>query len=80
LDLCRGRAKKEDAIDPAVGLVMAVRCGDYVEAGDPLCTLYVNDDSALSAVQDVLYHSIVIGSEPPAVVPIVYEVLGAAAH
>lgn len=75
-----GRAKKEDAIDPAVGLVMAVRCGDYVEAGDPLCTLYVNDDSALSAVQDVLYHSIVIGSGPPAVVPIVYEVLGAAAH
>ena len=48
-----GRAKKEDLIDPAVGLVMKVRCGDQVQAGDELCDLYVNQDGNLSDVEQL---------------------------
>src|SRR5580700_12014776 len=33
-----GREKKEDAIDPGVGLIMEKRIGDAVKAGDTLCT------------------------------------------
>ena len=71
-----GRAKKSDPIDPAVGLVMQVRCGDRVEAGQPLCTLYVNADSELEAVKHLLYQSIRIGTMPPRPAPIVYEIIG----
>lgn len=39
-----GRARKEDDIDHAVGLVMHKRLGDAVNAQEPICTLYVNDD------------------------------------
>ena len=30
-----GRAKKTDVIDPAVGLIMHKRRGDYLKAGEP---------------------------------------------
>jgi thymidine phosphorylase len=35
-----GRAKKGDAIDPAVGLVLRARRGDRVRRGDPLATVH----------------------------------------
>ena len=33
-----GREKKEDAVDPAVGIVLHRKTGDQVAAGEPLCT------------------------------------------
>jgi len=42
-----GRATKEDKIDPAVGLVMKVRCGQAVSKGDVLADLYVNKETLL---------------------------------
>src|SRR3984885_858404 len=35
-----GREKKDDAIDPAVGLEFHKRIGEAVERGEPLCTLH----------------------------------------
>src|ERR1700675_1995707 len=40
-----GREKKEDKIDPAVGLEFHKRIGDAVERGEPLCTMYYNSDA-----------------------------------
>src|ERR1700692_4752225 len=37
-----GREKKEDRIDPAVGIEFHKRIGDAVERGGPLCTLHYN--------------------------------------
>src|SRR5579864_2969838 len=37
-----GREKKEDAIDPAVGIEFHKRIGDAVTRGEPLCTLHYN--------------------------------------
>lgn len=70
-----GRAKKEDVIDPAVGLVMRVRRGSKVEKGDPICTLYVNDDSHLEEVKKQLYSAISIVSEQPEHKPMIYGVV-----
>jgi pyrimidine-nucleoside phosphorylase len=39
-----GREKKEDKIDPAVGLEFHKRIGDAVERGEPLCTLHYNSE------------------------------------
>ena len=71
-----GREKKEDAIDPAVGLVMKVRCGTKVKAGDPLAVLYVNDDSCLEEAVRMLKDSIRISTEARKPEPMVYGVIG----
>jgi len=42
-----GREKKEDSVDPAVGLVFHKRIGDRVARGEPLCTLHYNSDARL---------------------------------
>ncbi len=37
-----GREKKEDAIDPAVGIVIHAKISDRVAHGQPLCTIHYN--------------------------------------
>ena len=42
-----GRERKEDAVDPAVGLWCIRKIGDAVETGEALCTIHCNlGDSA----------------------------------
>ncbi|MEL7608975.1 MAG: thymidine phosphorylase [Bacillota bacterium] len=70
-----GREKKTDSIDHSVGLVMHKRCGDAVSAGEPLATLYVNDDRRAEESADTLRHAVRVGEqriEPP---PTVYDVI-----
>jgi pyrimidine-nucleoside phosphorylase len=38
-----GRSKKEDKIDHAVGITVHHKVGDWIEAGQPLFTIYAND-------------------------------------
>lgn len=45
-----GRAKKGEPIDLAVGLVLHGRVGDFVKQGDPLATLYTNDQHNINSV------------------------------
>lgn len=67
-----GRATKEDSIDPAVGLVMKVRCGDRVRRGDALCTLYVNCEDGLKDAESLLREAIHITPEKGETEPMVY--------
>ena len=39
-----GRVRKEDLIDPAVGLVLNCRVGDRISRGDTLGVIYANDE------------------------------------
>lgn len=73
-----GRARKEDAIDPAVGLVMRVRCGSAVKRGDPLCTLYVNDGRYVDEARALLTESIVISPQRGTPTPMVYDIIRSA--
>jgi pyrimidine-nucleoside phosphorylase len=38
-----GRLRKEDAVDPAVGIMLHKKLGDHVTAGEPLATLLMNE-------------------------------------
>ena len=40
-----GRERKEDSVDPAVGIVLHKKVGDAVAAGEPLCTIHYNSRS-----------------------------------
>ena len=70
-----GRASKTDTIDPAAGLVMKVRCGDYVKAGNVLCELYINDEKYLDEAVRLLHEAIEISSEKPEDHPMVYGLI-----
>jgi len=70
-----GRATKADIIDPAVGLVMRVRCGERIEAGEPLCTLYVNNEKYLDDAIGLLQSAIVISEEKGEVAPMIYDIV-----
>ena len=72
-----GRAEKSDPIDPAVGLVMHKRLMDTVTEGEPLCTLYVNDETRVQEAMEALYTGIAVASGAPVgnKPPIVYAVV-----
>ncbi|HWR14113.1 MAG TPA: thymidine phosphorylase [Terriglobales bacterium] len=63
-----GREKKEDAVDPAVGLVLHKKVGEEVGAGEPLCTMYYNSDARLQEAVGMLragYHIAPVAPETP---------------
>jgi len=70
-----GRAKKADNIDPAVGLVMRKRRGDYIRRDEPLATLYVNESTRLAEAAAKLRGAVAISKAPPERIPMVYEVI-----
>ena len=60
-----GREKKEDTIDPAVGLVLHKKIGDHVAAGEPLCTLHYNSDARLAEARQLILESYTIEHTAP---------------
>jgi pyrimidine-nucleoside phosphorylase len=72
-----GREKKEDTIDPAVGIVLHKKVGDPVKSGDALCTLHYNSGARLEEARELLEESFLIGPKPPARAPLVRRIIGA---
>ena len=54
MKLGAGREKKEDSIDPSVGIVLKKKVGDKVNIGDTLALLYVNDKYSEEIYNEVL--------------------------
>ncbi len=70
-----GRIRKEDEIDPAVGLVMKKRIGDYVEEGECWCVLHVNPKSDVASAKKLMDQAVVISDEKPEARPLVYRMV-----
>lgn len=49
-----GRAKKTDNIDYGVGIVLEKKVGDFVNEGEALLTLHINDESKVDDVMELL--------------------------
>ena len=71
-----GREKKEDSIDPAVGLVLHKKVGDRVARGEPLCTIHYNAEARLGEARRMIERSYQIGEEAPARRPLVQRTIG----
>ena len=67
-----GRIKKEDSIDFAAGITMHKKLGDYVKAGESVCTFYAGDESLFAAAEEMYRGGLVIRDEPPTLPPLVY--------
>ena len=67
LELGAGREKKEDPIDPAVGVVTHVKVGDRIEADAPAFTIHANEEGRLVRARSQLEAALEIAAEevPP---------------
>jgi len=59
-----GRKRKTDAVDPAVGIVLRKRVGDYVEKGEEMCVLHANPASDTMTAVNMLNRAFTIGASP----------------
>jgi pyrimidine-nucleoside phosphorylase len=75
LHLGAGRARKEDAVDHAVGIVCRAKRGDRVEAGQPLAEIHARDRQTADRTAAELEACYRIGDEEPEPRPIVLDVL-----
>ena len=71
-----GRAKKEDPIDPAVGITLQKKVGNFVHVNDTLCTIHYNDERNLAEVRELLAEAFCIGEHlPVAPRPLIHKVI-----
>jgi thymidine phosphorylase len=70
-----GRNRVEDAVDPAVGVVMLARPGEHIRPGDGLRELHYRDAGRLAAAKELLVAVSVIGDTPPAESQLILEVV-----
>jgi pyrimidine-nucleoside phosphorylase len=60
-----GRERKEDSVDPAVGIVVHKKIGDKVSAGELLCTIHCHSDAQATRAKTLLEESYQIAAAPP---------------
>ena len=77
LILGAGRARKDDIVDPAVGVMVERRLGDAVEVGEPLLWIHHNG-RGLEDARRHLSAAWSIADDPPATPALVYERVDAA--
>ena len=70
-----GRAKKSDAIDHAVGIIVRVKVGNQVVAGQPLFTIHANSRETLEQTRDAVLASIAWSDGPVDPLPLFYGVV-----
>jgi pyrimidine-nucleoside phosphorylase len=77
LHLGAGRARKEDAIDHAVGVVCLRKRGDEVERGEALAEVHARDDASAERAAAEVLSAYELADEAPPHRSIVLETLGA---
>jgi len=72
-----GRARKEDPVSPAAGVLCLAKPGEQVELGQPILELRADDESRLGRAIEALAEAIEIGEMPPPEDSQVLERIGA---
>ena len=70
-----GRQRKEDRIDPAVAVELAVKLGDRVAAGDRIGQIMARDQAAAEAAAHELTAALRFSDRPSQPPPLVHEVV-----
>ena len=71
-----GRDKKEDTIDPAVGIILEVKVGEKVDAGSVLCRLYYTKDERVDEAAEMVEDAFRISAQKPDERELILEVVG----
>ena len=70
-----GRERKEDSVDPAVGIVLDKKVGDRIAAQEPLATIHYNSAARAEQAQRLIAESIQIGNAAPLKRPLIHRVI-----
>ncbi len=71
-----GRDRKEDAIDPAVGIILEVKAGEKVDAGSVLCRLYYTKEDRVEEAAEMVEDAFRISAQKPEERELILEVVG----
>ncbi|MDZ4180478.1 MAG: thymidine phosphorylase [Coriobacteriia bacterium] len=69
-----GRARKEDTIDPAAGIVLRRRVGDRVVAGDTLATLHAASEDLMESAEVRFLAALRMSEHPVEPPPLFHEI------
>jgi pyrimidine-nucleoside phosphorylase len=70
-----GRERKEDSVDPAVGIVLHKKVGDKIGAGEPLATIYYNSEPKAQRARQMIEESCEIADSVPAKRSLIHRVI-----
>jgi thymidine phosphorylase len=73
-----GRARKEDAVQAAAGVLLLASPGDEVEAGQPLLELHTDTPDAVPGARAALAEGLMIADEPAARGPLLLDTVRSA--
>jgi thymidine phosphorylase len=71
-----GRARKEDPVSAAAGVLCLAKPGDWVQEGEPLLELRADDESRFDAGLAALGDAFEIGPDRPALPDLVIDQIG----
>ena len=72
-----GRERKEDSVDPAVGIELHKKVGDRVEAEEALATIHYNSTAKAERARQLIAESVGIAEAPLATKrPLIHRVIG----
>ncbi len=71
-----GRARKEDAVQAAAGVVLHAKPGDRVRAGQPLLTLHTDTPDRFSRASETLTGAWSVGPDPVTPRPVIIDRIG----
>jgi pyrimidine-nucleoside phosphorylase len=72
-----GRERAGEPVSPHAGLEMHVKLGNRVETGEPLCTLFSDNESRFTEPEDLLRQALLIADEPTPADPLIQEIITA---
>lgn len=70
-----GREKMDSDIDPAAGILLLKKVGDYVKKDDLLCTFCTSDEEIVQKAKEIFLKSLTFGDKPPAKRKMIIEVI-----
>jgi len=69
-----GRYRKEDLIDPNVGIILKKKVGDYIEKGETILEIYYNSKETLKKAMELLRKAISINKDEVRKRTLIYSV------
>jgi thymidine phosphorylase len=71
-----GRNRKDEGIDPAVGVILEVKIGEKVDSGAVLCRLYYTREDGLEEAAEMVEDAFRISQTKPEPRELILEVIG----
>jgi pyrimidine-nucleoside phosphorylase len=76
-----GRERKEDSVDPAVGIALHKKVEDRITAGEPIATIYYNSEAQAARARQLIESSCVVTESGPLKKrPLIHSVIGKSAE